>query len=91
MWPARGRTPPSSPTGGVTVVGAGNLPATVPQAASTAYSRNVCALLSCLVNDGVPEIDITDEILAAVVVTHDGQIIHPEVRALLESDQEVGS
>jgi H+-translocating NAD(P) transhydrogenase subunit alpha len=76
---------------GVTVVGAGNLAATVPQAASTAYSRNVCALLSCLVHDGVPEIDLTDEILAAVVATHDGQIIHPEVRALLGSDQEVGS
>jgi NAD(P) transhydrogenase subunit alpha len=76
---------------GVTVVGAGNLAATVPQAASTAYSRNVCALLSCLVHDGIPEIDLTDEIQAAVVVTHDGQIVHPGVRAVLENDQEVRS
>jgi NAD(P) transhydrogenase subunit alpha len=76
---------------GVTVVGAGNLAATVPQAASTAYSRNVCALLSSLVHDGVPEIDLADEIQAAVVVTHDGQIVHPEVQAVSGSDQEVRS
>ena len=37
---------------GVTVVGAGNLAAGVPRAASTAYARNVVALLSHLVKDG---------------------------------------
>ena len=34
---------------GVTVVGAGNLPSAVPAAASTAYARNVVALLAHLV------------------------------------------
>jgi NAD(P) transhydrogenase subunit alpha len=76
---------------GVTVIGAGNLPATVPQAASTAYSRNVCALLPHLVHDGAPAIDPADEILAAVVVTHDGRIVHPRVRAALDERLEARS
>ena len=37
---------------GVTVVGAANLPSAVPKASSTAYSRNICALLAHLISDG---------------------------------------
>ncbi|WP_432840010.1 NAD(P) transhydrogenase subunit alpha [Dactylosporangium sp. CA-092794] len=55
--------------GGVTVVGAGNLPAGMAPAASTAYARNVAALLTHLVRDGALTIDPADEIAAAVVVT----------------------
>ncbi|MDT5043899.1 MAG: H+-translocating transhydrogenase subunit alpha [Actinoplanes sp.] len=72
--------------GGVTVIGAGALPSTVPAAASTAYSRTICALLSLLIRDGVPRLDLTDEIQAGVVVTHDGQIVHPQVRAAVEEN-----
>ena len=69
---------------GVTVLGAGNLPASVPQAASTAYARNICALLPILLADGEIRIDLGDEIQAGVVVTHDGTVVHPQVRAALE-------
>jgi NAD(P) transhydrogenase subunit alpha len=72
--------------GGVTVIGAGALPSTVPAAASTAYSRTICALLNHLIRDGVPRLDLTDEIQAGVVVTHDGQIVHPQVRAAVEEN-----
>ena len=72
--------------GGVTVVGAGNLAATVPRAASTAYARNVVALLSHLVVDGRIALDPADEITAGVLVTHDGEVVHPAVRALLDGD-----
>ena len=37
---------------GVRIIGAGNLPAQVPTAASTAYSHNIVALLAELVRDG---------------------------------------
>jgi NAD(P) transhydrogenase subunit alpha len=70
--------------GGVTVIGAGNLPATVPRAASTAYSRNMCALLACLAPGGVRAVDLADEVQAGVVVTHDGRIVHPRVREAVE-------
>jgi len=72
--------------GGVTVVGAGNLAAAVPRAASTAYARNVVALLSHLVTDGRIVLDPADEITAGVLVTHDGAVVHPAVRALLNGD-----
>jgi NAD(P) transhydrogenase subunit alpha len=71
---------------GVTVVGAGNLAAAVPRAASTAYARNVVALLSHLVTDGRIVLDPADEITAGVLVTHDGAVVHPAVRALLNGD-----
>jgi NAD(P) transhydrogenase subunit alpha len=71
---------------GVTVVGAGNLPSSVPQAASTAYARNLCALLPVLLADGELRIDLADEIQAGVVVTHDGSIVHPQVRAALTKE-----
>jgi len=68
---------------GVTVVGAGTLAATVPTAASAAYSRNITALLAHLVHDGRPVVDLTDEIQAGVVITHAGRIVHPVIANLL--------
>jgi NAD(P) transhydrogenase subunit alpha len=59
--------------GGVTIIGAGNLASTVPGAASTAYGRNVLALLAHLMPDGVLRLDPNDEIQAAVVVCHGGE------------------
>jgi H+-translocating NAD(P) transhydrogenase subunit alpha len=64
---------------GVTVIGAGNLPATVPLAASTAYSRNVAALMKEFVREGELVVDLDDELQAAVVVTHDGSVVNRSV------------
>ena len=66
---------------GVTVIGAGNLPSAMATAASNAYARNITALVTELVRDGVLVIDLTDEIQAAVVVTHAGSIVNPTVVA----------
>jgi proton-translocating NAD(P)+ transhydrogenase subunit alpha len=68
---------------GVRIIGAGNLPAQVPTAASTAYSHNIVALLAGLIRDGALTIDPADEIQAGVVVTHQGTVIHPAVAASL--------
>src|SRR5712692_7496492 len=68
---------------GVTIVGADNLPATVPTAASNAYSRNISALLLHLTRDGALAIDPGDEIQAGVVIAHDGKVVHPGVAGLL--------
>jgi NAD(P) transhydrogenase subunit alpha len=57
---------------GVTLIGAGNLPSAMAAGASAAYARNITALLTHLVKDGAPAIDLSDEIQAAIVVTHDG-------------------
>ena len=68
---------------GVTIIGAENLAATVPTAASNAYSRNISALLLSLVAEGALNIDTTDEIQAGVVVAHGGEVVHPAVAKLL--------
>jgi len=68
---------------GVTIIGAENLAATVPTAASNAYSRNISALLLSLVHEGALNIDTTDEIQAGVVVAHGGEVVHPAVAKLL--------
>src|SRR5271166_4492236 len=68
---------------GVTVIGAQNLPSTVPTASSNAYSRNISALLLHMVSEGALKIDTSDEIQAGVVVAHDGKVVHEGVASLL--------
>jgi NAD(P) transhydrogenase subunit alpha len=65
---------------GVTVIGADNLPSTTATAASAAYSRNVVALLASLVHDGELTVDREDEVVAGVLITHDGAVVHPALR-----------
>lgn len=70
---------------GVTVIGAGNLPSSMAPAASTAYARNLAALLTFLAKDGVLTIDPSDEIQAGVVITHEGTIVNPAVAERLDA------
>jgi NAD(P) transhydrogenase subunit alpha len=59
---------------GVRIIGAVNLPATVPFHASQMYSRNLETLLKHLVTEGKLSINLEDEITGAMVVTHDGAV-----------------
>jgi NAD(P) transhydrogenase subunit alpha len=68
---------------GITIIGADNLPASMPTAASNAYSRNIATLLEYLTADGALAIDTSDEIQAGVVITHDGRVVQESVAALL--------
>jgi len=72
---------------GVTVVGAGNLAASVPAASSAFLARNITTLLLYMVKDGALAIDPSDEIQAGVVITHDGAVIQPATAALLVQTQ----
>ncbi|HEX3750698.1 MAG TPA: NAD(P) transhydrogenase subunit alpha [Streptosporangiaceae bacterium] len=77
--------------GGVTIIGADNLPASVPTAASNAYSRNVSALLLHMVTGGALVIDLSDEIQAGVVITHDGKVTSQATAALLQPKSDGGA
>ena len=68
---------------GIRIIGADNLPATVPTASSNAYSRNISALLLHMISDGALAIDTTDEIQAGVVITHGGKVVNEAVARLL--------
>jgi H+-translocating NAD(P) transhydrogenase subunit alpha len=62
---------------GVTVIGAGNLPSTMPAAASAMYARNVSSLLLYLVKEGSLAIDLSDDLQRGVVITYEGRVVHP--------------
>src|SRR5580700_4510110 len=67
---------------GITIIGADNLPASMPTAASAAYSRNISTLLQYITADGALAIDTSDEIQAGVVITHDGRVVNEDVAGL---------
>jgi proton-translocating NAD(P)+ transhydrogenase subunit alpha len=71
---------------GITIIGADNLPTTMPTAASNAYSRNISALLEYLTADGALAIDTSDEVQAGVVITHDGRVVNEDVARLLSAE-----
>ena len=76
---------------GVTIIGPTNLPATVPYHASQMYARNVVTLIQHLVSrdkgpdgkaTGAPKlvVDANDEITKEILVTSNGEIVHPRLR-----------
>ncbi|HTP04132.1 MAG TPA: NAD(P) transhydrogenase subunit alpha [Nitrospirota bacterium] len=70
--------------GGVSIVGTINLASRMPVHASEMYARNLFNFLSPIIKDGELALDWNDEILAASVFTHEGQIRHEGVRKALE-------
>jgi H+-translocating NAD(P) transhydrogenase subunit alpha len=74
---------------GITIVGAENLPSTMAAAASMMYARNISALLTYMSADGQIKVDLDDELVAGVVITHDGKVVHPALtQALAPADTE---
>ncbi|MFY3742733.1 Re/Si-specific NAD(P)(+) transhydrogenase subunit alpha [Anaeromyxobacter sp. Red801] len=60
--------------GGVSVIGAVNLPSTVPFHASQMYGRNVVTLLAHLFKGAEADLDAQEEIAAAMLVVHGGKV-----------------
>ena len=68
-------------TGGVTIHGPTNLPATMPVHASQLYARNVTELLREFVKDGALALSLDDEVIKGACVTHGGEIVNEAVKA----------
>jgi len=69
---------------GVTIIGTINIPATVPYHASQVYANNLANLLKLIITkEGTPKVDTADEIIAGVLLTHGGQVVHPRAKELL--------
>ncbi|HVL52630.1 MAG TPA: Re/Si-specific NAD(P)(+) transhydrogenase subunit alpha [Vitreimonas sp.] len=69
---------------GVTIIAPDNLPATMPAGASAFYARNISALLLGMVKDGALELDFSDEVTAATVITHNGEVVQEATKKLLD-------
>ncbi len=68
--------------GATTLIGAGNLPGTVPAHASQMLGRNMQAILSFLAPRG--ELIMDDDVIQAMAVTRDGAVVHPGVTQRLQ-------
>jgi NAD(P) transhydrogenase subunit alpha len=58
---------------GVAIIGAVNVASTVPLHASLMFSKNVFTLLQHMIKDGSIAIDLEDEIVGPMCLTHAGQ------------------
>lgn len=63
---------------GVVIVGATNLPSTVPYHASQMYARTVTNFLTHLVKEGRIHLDLGDELTRGPLVTHQREILQPK-------------
>jgi len=68
----------------VTIIAPDNLPATMPAGASAFYARNISALLLHFVKDDAMTYDFEEEITAGTVITHEGAVVQPATKKLLE-------
>jgi NAD(P) transhydrogenase subunit alpha len=73
-------------TGGVTVIGAGELASDLPASASQMYGRNIIAVLDSLVPTDSIVIDPDDEVHRNVVISHGGTVTNDLVRKALKLD-----
>ncbi len=70
--------------GGVRIIGASNLPSTVPHHASALYSRNLAALLEPLLDAEGLKLDPEDPLLDPCLLTHAGSCRRPDLWPSLE-------
>ena len=68
---------------GVSIIGAVNLPATMPVDASQMYSRNVQTLFKHLYPKPDSQPDPQDEIVKGCCVTRDGEIVNEQIKAAI--------
>ncbi len=68
--------------GGVTIIGAVNLPSTLPAHASSVYAKNMENIIAHFYTNGASslKIDLTDEITKGALVTHQGVIVNAAVK-----------
>ncbi len=70
--------------GGVVILGPTNLPSGVSFHASQMFSKNVTTLVQHLTSDDAIQLDMSDEITAGTLAAHDGQVVHPQLREILD-------
>jgi NAD(P) transhydrogenase subunit alpha len=64
---------------GVKLIGASDLPSSVPNHASSLYARNLLALLQPFLKDGEFSLNLEDELIAGSLLSHQGEIRFPEL------------
>ena len=71
---------------GVKLIGASDLPCSVPNHASALYARNLLALLNPMITNGKIIINTDDELIKGALISQDGVIRYPEVLSVEGED-----
>jgi NAD(P) transhydrogenase subunit alpha len=71
---------------GVSITAPTNLPAGVAAHASRLYARNLANFARHLLGEDGPRLTTDDPIIQETLLTRDGQVVHPRLRTLLDSD-----
>lgn len=61
---------------GVKIIGEPNIPSLIAKDASEVYSKNILNLLKLIAKDGELNLDMEDDIVKAIFIVKDGEIIH---------------
>ncbi len=64
---------------GVKLMGAGELPSSVPYDASTLYAKNLTSLITPFIKDGVINLDKEDELISGCLLSDEGVILQNKV------------
>ena len=64
---------------GVKLIGASDLPCSVPNHASSLYARNLIALIEPFIKDGEMILNLEDELIAGCLISYQGAIRCPDV------------
>jgi NAD(P) transhydrogenase subunit alpha len=69
---------------GVSIVGSGNLPATMPSDASKLYGKNILNFLQLIINkEGQINLNWNDDLVKGSCITHNGEIVNERVRTFI--------
>lgn len=68
---------------GVTIMGPVNIASTIPYHASQMYAKNLTSFLQNLVENGEINLNLEDQIINDTLLTHEGEVVNPQVRELL--------
>jgi len=60
-----------------------NLPSRMPTHASEMYAKNLYNLFVPFIKDGELKLDLADDVLAGCLLTHEGRVVHENVRKIL--------
>ncbi|NLY19398.1 MAG: NAD(P) transhydrogenase subunit alpha [Clostridiaceae bacterium] len=65
---------------GVTILGIKNIPGILPVSSTWMFAKNVCNLFKYLTKDNQIVLDLNDEIVAGILTTYNGEIVHVGAR-----------
>ena len=68
---------------GVTIISPLHIASELAYHSSQMYAKNVAALIALLTKDGALNLDMSDDIISAVTVTHDNQVKNESIRSRL--------